>query len=148
MTRVTGDYDRRGRARVQTVNDEDSLTVQSDSVKADIHEILRPYGPLGMDQILNDADAMFMDVSEFTDYADMMRQTADAEFEFMKLPPKIRRAFDNDVYKWLDAAHDPEKRRNVLEKLGLVDSKTRGESGGAPDPASVPSGDAPAPASE
>lgn len=139
--RAVGVVDRRGRDRVQTVNAEPSKTIQSDAVKADIHEVLRPYGVVGLSQHLDNVDDLFLDVSEFTDYADMARQNKEAEAMFMKLPAKVRKAFNNDAYEWLDSAHDPEKRNNVLEKLGLVDSATGSTSGGTPDSSeAAPSG--------
>lgn len=140
--------DRRGRARVQTQFLEPSLTVQSDAINSDIQEILRPYGPVGLAQVLDQTDEMFLDVSEFTDYADMARQTRDAEMAFMRLPSKVREAFDHDVMNWLDAAHDKEKRTNVMERLGLVVSPAGGnpaggEAGGAPQPVAAPPADIP-----
>lgn len=119
---VKDQKDARGRLRSasQTVNDEPSMTVQSDAHLADIREILRRFDQVGMNDMLDNADQAFMDVSEFTDFSDMMRQTAQATEEFMKLPARVRAAFDNDVYEWLDAAHDLEKRHAAMEKLGVA----------------------------
>lgn len=112
-----------GRRRVQTVNFGPSKTVQSDLVRADIREILKRFKAVGITDHLAQVDLVFRDVSEFTDFADMMRQTKEAEKAFMKLPSKLREVFEHDVMKWLDAAHDPEKveaLRPQLEKLGVL----------------------------
>lgn len=113
--------DYRGKLRTQfqtSFKGEESKTIQSDAHLADIHEILKSAG--GLPAILGEVDAQFMDVSEFTDYADMMREVRGAELEFMKLDPKVRALFDHDVYKWLDAAHE---RRAAPEEVR--DERTR-----------------------
>jgi len=109
---IEGQRDSRGRLRSdsQTVNDQPSLTIQSDADEADIQKILSKFEQVGIVDNLNRADAMFLDVSEFTDFADLTRQTKAAELEFMKLPSKQREIFGHDVANWLDAAHDQEKR--------------------------------------
>lgn len=104
--------DSRGRDRSdsQTFNTEPSQTIQSDANAADIRHILSRHSEVGIVENLNQADAMFMDVSEFGDFADVVRQTKVAEVEFLKLPSKTREIFGHDVANWLDAAHDQEKR--------------------------------------
>lgn len=114
--------DSRGRLRSDTwtVNDEPSKTIQSDADRADITKILKQYKQVGIVDHLNVAEATFMDVTEFTDFADLMRQSAVAEVEFMKMPSKVREIFNHDVAEWLDAAHDPEKR-DALVAAGFVE---------------------------
>lgn len=119
-----GNLDARGKPRVQTFCLDDSLTVQSDAEAADINVILRKHS-LGILDHMRDVEARYLDVSEFTDFADAYRQAETAKVEFMKLHPKVRAVFENDVHKWLDAAHDPEKIQTVyrpgLEALGLLE---------------------------
>lgn len=107
--------DGRGRLRsqYQTVFEEESLTVQSDAHLADIQQILKSYGVVGMENMLDQAELQFMDIGEFTDYADMMNHVRTAEVEFMKLPSLIRGRFDHDVMKWLDSAHDEARDRRA-----------------------------------
>lgn len=112
--------DARGRPRVQTsFEGQESMTVQSDAAQADIHQILNQYTQFGIVQNLNKADALFMDISEFTDYADAMAHAEMAKLEFMKLPSKTREIFNHSVLEWLDTAHDPEKR-NALVDAGII----------------------------
>jgi len=115
-----------GRPRVATENTEPSKTVQSDRHRAEVKHILARYENTGIVDHLANVDLQFRDVSEFTDFADMMRQTKVAEAEFMRLPSKLREVFNHDVMEWLDAAHDPEKveaLRPQLEKLGVLEPR-------------------------
>lgn len=126
-----GQRDARGKLRslFQTVNDQPSETVQSDAHLTDIQHIMKQFGIVGMSEHLDLTDRQFMDVSEFTDYADMMNHVREAETAFMDLPSKIRERFDHDVFKWLDAAHErraPEERSR----------SSRSERAGDPDPVS------------
>lgn len=126
------DYRGRPRAEYQTVNDEPSKTIQSDAHEADIKTILKKHGMTGIVEHLAQTDAQFVDVTELTDYADVMRITREAEGEFMKLPAKVRALFDHDVAKWLDAAHDQEKRDAVAQEVAeqSVETTPAGTTGG------------------
>ena len=111
--------DARGKRRVQTFNTEPSMTVQSDRDGADVHKLLSQWSPYGIVQELDKADALYMDITEFQDYADAMLHAEQAKLEFMKLDPRVRELFDNDVAKFLDAAHDREKRQELLD-AGII----------------------------
>lgn len=117
--------DSRGKHRLQTFFDPDvepSLTVQSDREQADINSILRKYKSVGIIEHLNNVDAQFLDVSEFTDYSDMMRNLKIAETEFLTLPSKVREVFGHDVAKWLDSAHATSaENQELFEATGAVD---------------------------
>lgn len=114
------DYRGKPRKDYQTFNDMPSETVQSEAHLADIQHILGKYREVGI-QKLDEVELRFADVSEFTDYADLMRQVKVAEVEFMKLPSKVREIFGHDVANWLDAAHDPEKR-DALVEAGFIEA--------------------------
>lgn len=109
----------RGKPRVQTINDEPSMTVQSDAHLSDIQNILRQYEVGGL-QRLDETALMFKDVSEFTDLQDAMNQAIVAKVEFMKLPSKAREIFHHDVAVWLDTAHDKDKR-DALVEAGFIE---------------------------
>jgi len=120
--------------RVQTLNDQESMTVQSDRSRADIAEIIKRYAGTGIVDRMAEVDLQFRDVTEFEDFADLMQQTKAAELAFMELPSKLREVFDHDVSKWLDAAHDPEKieaLRPALEELGILEPVPEVEREGA-----------------
>ena len=127
--------DSRGKPRVQTVNDEPSKTVQSQAHLADMSYIMERYGATGIIDGLNQTEMQFADVSEHTDYAQLMRTVAAAEEQFMKLPSKVREEFNHDVAKWLDAAHDAEKRQALVD-AGVIDDVE----GSPPDPETGPAG--------
>jgi len=125
MPQAVPDLTRR-RPRVQTVNTLPDRTVQADLVRTDIRHILAKYRQVGIVEHMREVDLVYRDVSEFQDFSDLMRQSADARNAFMRLPAKLREVFDNDVSKWLDAAHDPEKieaLRPELEALGVLKPK-------------------------
>lgn len=113
------DYRGKLRSDFQTsFEGEESLTVQSDAPLADIQQILRGHGILGIDQMLDTAEVQYADVSEFTDYSDMMRNVKQAEEAFMQLPSKVRGEFNHDVYEWLDRAHDERRAEPAREENG------------------------------
>lgn len=115
--------DRRGRPRVQTVNDEPSMTVQSDAERASIKHILGKYKELGLAAGMQHAGS-YVDLSELTDYASAMRVVASAESAFMQLPAAARKAFQNDPAAWLDAVQGAEfgdqEKMDQLVQAGLV----------------------------
>jgi hypothetical protein len=122
--------DFRGRARVQTVNTLPSKTTQADAKRADINEILRQH-KIGIVPHLQEVDAKYLDVSEFTDYADMMMQLRQAEKDFMSLPSKVREIFNHDVAVWLDAAHAGEVEQNALaERVAMASDSASVEDSG------------------
>lgn len=117
--------DSRGRPRVQTINTDPSMTVQSDAHLADIQNIMKTFGAEA-DSILDEAELMYADVSDFTDLADALNQAKEADVDFKKLPSKVRELFDHDVVNWLDTAHDPDKREamhDVLVEKGFIKSE-------------------------
>lgn len=111
-----------GRVRVRTVNDMPSQTKASQVQDAEIKNILARYEQTGVLVGLRQVDLAFHDVSEFEDFADLMRQSKVAEAEFMKLPAAVRKAFDHDHHVWLDAAHDglSEAQTEYLTKIGAI----------------------------
>jgi len=125
----------RRRPRVQTVNTMESKTVQSDLLRTDIKHILSKYRQVGIVDHLRSVDLQFRDVTEFSDFSDLMFQSAQAREVFMGLPSKVREVFDHDVAKWLDVAHDPEKLEELrpkLEKLGVLQPVRAAEAPPAP----------------
>mgnify|MGYP000688482643 CR=1 FL=1 len=122
----------RPRSKYQTVNTMPSETVQADSDKADINKILKRYREVGIMDQLNLTEAHFPDVSELGDFQDVMQIARTAETEFMKLPSKVREIFNHDVAKWLDTAHDEEKRTSLIEK-GIIESDEKPAPSHPPD---------------
>jgi hypothetical protein len=115
------DYRGKLRRTYQTVNEEPSMTVQSDADGADINKILAKYAATGIIDGLREVEIKYHDISEFTDFADAQRQLKVVEGEFMKLPSKVRGIFDHDVANWLDTAMDQEKR-DALVEAGYIEA--------------------------
>jgi len=145
--RKVGKVDSRGKNRVQTVNTEPSMTVQSDAHLADIQQILTKYGATGQES-LDDVAMNFADVSEFGDYHDVMMEVRLAEETFMKLPSKVREIFGHNVETWLDSAHDEDKR-DALVQAGFLEPREvdnpvakKRSSGGDSGPAEAEAGTA------
>lgn len=105
----------RPRSKFQTVNNQPSETVKAEAELGDINLILKKYREVGIIDNLNITEEMFADVTEFTDFQDVMQTAKVAEQEFMKLPSKVREVFNHDVATWLDTAHDQEKRSQLIE---------------------------------
>ena len=138
--------DYRGKARVQTVNELPSLTVQADLQKADINHVLKKYKELGIVDHLAQVDAIFMDVDEHDDFVGIMQTAKTAEYHFMQLPPELRNVFNGDAAEWLAASEDPsriENYRTGLERLGLLDPLP--EPAGTPEPPRGPEPNNPSP---
>lgn len=136
---------KRRRPRVRTLNEGESLTVQSDRVRSEMKHILAKYEATGVMVGLGQVDLVYKDVSEFEDYADMQLQLSEARAAFMRLPSKVREVFGHDVSNWLDAAHGrlSDAQRSALTELGVLEA--------VEDPADVPAPPAapqPPPASE
>lgn len=119
--RHVADVDARGRARVQTVNEMESKTVQSDAFHADIRNVLRRYEQMNIGDKLIEADQLFMDVSEMGSFADVQNQVIAAREHFMRLPGKARSIFNHDVFEYLDAASNPGEYLEKLYDAGLVE---------------------------
>lgn len=113
----------RRRPRVRTVNSLESMTVQSDVVRAEMKHILAKYEQTGVLVGLDEVDLAFRDVTEFEDFSDMMRASVEAKGAFMRLPSKVREVFDHDHLRWLDAAHDGLElsQKAKLEELGVIE---------------------------
>mgnify|MGYP000568535104 CR=1 FL=1 len=135
--------DRRGKPRVQTINEDEMITVQSDAMLADIHHVLGQWSPYGLKQNLDAAEVQFADITHFTDFADAMLHAKQAEEVFMQMPSKVREVFNHDVAEWLDSAHDETKRQKLID-LGILPAPEPETPPAAPEP--VPP--APPPAAE
>lgn len=134
--------DVRRKPRVQTVNDLPSLTKQSEVHRSEMRHILAKYEQTGVLVGLRDVDLAYRDVTEFTDFADLMRQTKEAEAAFMRLPSKVRELFDHSVEQWLDTAHDADKLdalRPQLEEMGILEAVAGPATPPEPSPEPVPS---------
>lgn len=87
-----------------TVNEEDSLTLQSEYPQTTIDYYLKRYSATGL---LGDPNRMqqgqYLDVSEFGDYQAMQEKVLLARNAFMELPAEERRLYNDDPALWIEA---------------------------------------------
>ncbi len=72
------ELDSRGnkRSKFWSVNTEPSETVQSQANESEIEHIMKRFKDVGIIENLNQAEGMFLDITQFEDYADAMRHAA------------------------------------------------------------------------
>ena len=115
-------YDFVARSNASALVCEDpSLTVQSDSVDADINVIVARFGITGK-MPENVRLPQYGDFDGVTSYLDAMLVMERADKEFMSLPAEVRAKFDNDPSVFHDIAANPENI-DYLRELGLAKAK-------------------------
>lgn len=94
-------------SRVQTtgtINEEDSLTLQSEYPQTTIDYYLKRYSATGLLGDPNRAQqAQHIDVSELGDFQEMQNKVLAVCNAFMELPAEQRRAYQDDPALWLEA---------------------------------------------
>lgn len=110
-----------GRVRVFTQNDLPTLTKQEFKEQCDINHIIAKYRKTGELPIAR-KNGVFADVSNITDYHDMVGKIQNAQNAFMYLPADLRARFNNDPGALLSFLQDPTNLQEAI-KLGLVEAK-------------------------
>lgn len=127
---IRGPYDIE--AYVGTEFPEPSMTVQSEKDDADVNLIMERFTKHGVAP-LQEKPPLFMDVSEMTDYRQVVEQVKLADEAFMELSAKDRASFGNDPAAFLDALMDPGRRSELQERGILAKDPPKAEE--APEPA-------------
>lgn len=87
-----------------TINEEDSLTLQSEYPQTTIDYYLKRYSATGL---LGDPDRVqsgqYLDVSEVGDFQAMQEKVMAVRNAFMELPAEERREYQDDPALWLEA---------------------------------------------
>lgn len=96
-----------------------SLTRQSELKSADINVIMAKYVKTGVLPVAT-REGFFADVSTVGDYREALHRVMQAEDYFYKVPPQIRKRFENDPAKFLDFISDP-KNLPEIEEMGLIE---------------------------
>lgn len=87
-----------------TVNEEDSLTLQSEYPQTTIDYYLKRYSATGLLGDPNRAEqGQYLDVSEVGDFQAMQEKVMAVRTAFMKLPAEERRNYQDDPALWLEA---------------------------------------------
>lgn len=97
---------------------DESLTVQSDAVDADINVLVRRFGLTGTMPVLDrlPIQADFVQALDFRSALDALRE---AEASFMELPADVRRRFAHDPGEFVAFCSDPANLPE-LRKMGLA----------------------------
>ena len=87
-----------------TVNEEDSLTLQSEYPQTTIDYYLKRYSATGLLGDPNRAQqGQYLDVSEVGDFQAMQEKVMAVRNAFMELPAEERRNYQDDPALWLEA---------------------------------------------
>jgi len=131
-------YRENGTISCKTVNNEPTLTVQSEKDSCDFNLIYAKYKKTGLMSNMRTEPPRYGDFSSAVDYHDSVLRAQQAQDSFMMLPASIRSRFKNDPGLLIDFLSKKENRSEAVE-LGLVAS---------PPVVQVPQGDAKAPSKE
>lgn len=105
-------------ALAATINNEPSLTQQSDLAESDINILMARYNSGGqLPQVIE--PGQYGDFTEITDYRDAQNAILAANEAFAEVPAKIREKFENDPAKFFEFVNNPENLPE-LRKLGLA----------------------------
>lgn len=97
---------------------EKSLTKISQQAETDIQRIWERFEKTGVVE-QNDREALFIDVTKFGSYQEVQEHLAIVREMFDQQPAHVRRVFDNDAAKYIDALCD-ESRVAELQELGVL----------------------------
>lgn len=108
-----------GSRRVRFMCDSGKSKVeQSHAGETNINAIMAKYKFTGL--VNQKPGGMYGDFTDAVDYHTARNRLLDADKDFMMLPAKLRKRFDNDPGKLLDFLLDPENREEAMD-LGLID---------------------------
>lgn len=131
-------FRRTGTISCRTVNNEPSLTIQSEKDACDVNWIVAKHRRTGMMSNIRTDQPRYGDFSNAVDYHESVFRAQQAYDEFMTLPASIRSRFNNDPGQLIDFLGSEDNRSEAIE-LGLVP---------APQAPSMPQGDGTPPSAE
>lgn len=103
------------------VNDEPSLTKQSEYQQSDIHFILKQFERNGVMNHLAEHEGTYGDYADLPTYHEAQNIIAEAKSMFESVPATIRDQHDNDPGKFVSWMMDPKNREAMLEQ-GFTDT--------------------------
>lgn len=99
-----------------------SLTVQDEKDACDINLIIERFTKTGLLTHVNRAEPRYGDFSDVKDYSTALQQISKAKDDFMALPSRVRKFFDNDPQKIIEFVQDDKNYEKCIE-LGLIDDE-------------------------
>lgn len=92
-----------------------SRTRQEFAAECDVNEIMKRYEKAGVLTHVNRREPLYLDYSEVPDLQTAMNQVFTAEREFMLLPARVRKEFDNDPVRFVEFASKDENIDRLRE---------------------------------
>lgn len=119
MKNITRDP-KTGRIRVQTVNDQPSMTQQQHKEAVNVNNIIKKYHKTGMITHLAKTKGVYGDFTKVKDYQTAVAQVMYAHESFMGLSSEIRTRFNNDPGELLKFIGD-KKNFDEAVALGIIE---------------------------
>ena len=101
-------------------NPKDALTEQSHKNECDINLKLAQFMERGLMPNIKNNNPQYGDVSEI-DFQDIQNQLANAKTLFEELPEPVKAQFDNEPFKFLQFAENPENNQALVD-MGLANA--------------------------
>ena len=109
-----------GTLKIETINNEPTLTQQQFKEQCDINNIIKHYTQTG-ELPLSKKVGQFLDVSNVQDYQSALHTVFEAQAAFDSLPSNVRAKFENDPNQLVAFIEDDSNHEEAL-KLGLLSS--------------------------
>lgn len=108
-----------------TVNEEDSLTLQSEYPQTTIDYYLKRYSATGLLGDPNRAQSgQYIDVSEVGDFQAMQEKVMAVRNAFMELPAEERRVYQDDPALWLEAMQVAQAESSAQAETSVKETET------------------------
>ena len=109
-----------GNGNYSETHNDDGLTEQSHASSCDINLILAQFMETGIMPNMKQTTPQYGDVTGI-DFQDIQNQLANAKTLFEELPDPVKAQFDNEPFKFLKFAENPENA-NALVEMGLANA--------------------------
>lgn len=110
------------RKRVQTINNQPSMTQQQFKNQCDVNQILKKFEKTGMISHLNNNAGNYGDFSTIQNFQSNLNMILNAQSSFDALPSEVRKRFGNNPNNLIEFVQDNSNYEEAL-KLGLVQQK-------------------------
>ncbi len=107
-----------GNGKYSELHNDDGLTEQSHASSCDINLILAQFMETGILPNMKQSTPQYADVTGI-DFQDIQNQLANAKSLFEELPDPVKAQFDNEPFKFLKFAENPENNTALVE-MGLA----------------------------
>lgn len=109
------------RKRVITINEEPSMTDQSQAAETDVNYIMDKFMKTGQITHLTSKQAMYRDLTNIPSLGEALTTITKANEAFATLPAKLREKFGNSPELFVSYLQDPKNDKEAIE-LGLKEA--------------------------